>query len=271
METEKIKGFVFIAKDIRKIMEDATPWLKMVDNQTFFVRGVEEDEFKPGTRVNTKVVGISGDIDENEVQVLFERITAGDEEEAKTFSIPVAVETTRDMVREKFAIPYILSGTYAVMCGDEIDLLTDEEREFKELVDSMLQNRTDKYAELFKKDNVKSLSDRELILLHKIKSELKQDSILRDGARDGKVTPCDLIAYYIDTTATYVQVCDELEQMLSGYAKLLEEEKQRVENEADIRDLEKEAKVLSNKIDDARAKNNYYCDVINNVILPVLQ
>ena len=266
METEKIKGFVFLATDIKRILTDATPWLKMIDNQTFFVKGVEEDKFIPGTRVNTKVVGILGDIDENSVDIVFERITADDEGTSKTFSIPVAVETTKDVVREKFVIPYILAGTYATMQDGEIDILTDEERVFKDLVDGLLDGRTDRYAELFRKDNVKTSADRELVLLHKIKSELKQDPTLREEP----VSPNDLVAYLIDATAAYVQSGDELEQMLDGYAKLLEQKKDNLKTDKDIRALEKESKVLSNKIEEVRSKNNYYNDVINTVILPIL-
>ena len=261
----KRNGFVFQGSDIKKILEDATPWLKVEENQDFFIYGMDENLFPTGTRVNAKIVGIQGDIDENYVDMLFERV-AGHGANGELFSVPVKVATTKDVVREKFDIPYVISGTYATIDGDNIDILNDEEREFKTIVDDMLGERNDKYAELFRKNNVKGLGDRELILLHKIKAEMKHSEVLKGDI----VTPTDLITYFIETTAEYIQTSDELEQLLEGFATLLESGKEGLKTEADVRAMEKDGKVLENRINMMKDRNKYFSDVINQVILPVL-
>lgn len=263
---EKRKGFVFQGCDIKKILADATPWLKVCENQDFFVYGMDEDMFTTGTRVNAKIVGIEGDIDEEYVNMLFERVT-GHGEVSDLFSVPVRVSTTKDVVRESFDIPYVISGTYATIEGDYIDILNEEERAFKEIVDDMLGERDDKYAELFRKNNVKGLGDRELILLHKIKSEMKHSEILKNDI----VTPTDLVTYFIEVTAEYIQTCDELEQLLEGLASMLDTEANNLQDESDIRAMEKNVKVLENRIAMMKDRNTYFNDVINKAILPVLK
>lgn len=262
----KRNGFIFQGADIKRIVEDATPWLKMCENQDFFVYGMDEDLMPTGTRVNVKVVSIQGDIDDDFVQMLFERVTAPGEN-AQMFSVPVKVATTKSVVRETFDIPYVISGTYATIKDGEIDILTDEEREFKEIVEDMLGDRDDKYAQLFRENNVKSLNDRELILLHKIKAEIKHSEILKGDI----VTPVDLVTKFIEMTASYIATCDELERLLEGFATLLDKEKDGLKSEADIRAMEKDGKVLENRINMMKDRNKYYIDVINSAILPVLK
>lgn len=258
------KGFVFQGSDIKKILNEATPWLKVVENQDSFVHGVEEDAFETGTRINSKVVGVQGDIDEEYVDLLIERITASGE--AKLFSIPVAVRMTRDVVAERFDIPYIIAGTYATIEDGMIDILNAEERKFHDDVEAQLGDRTDKFAELFRKNNVKSLSDRELILLHKIKAEMKNSPILKNDI----VTPGDLVAYFIEVTAEYIQVADELEHLLDGMAKQLEDRKDDLQDEADVRALEKDHKLLQNRVEEKQSRSDYFDSIIHQVILPVL-
>lgn len=262
--SEITKGFVFQGSDIKKILNEATPWLKVVENQDSFVHGIEEDAFETGTRINAKVVGIQGDIDEQYVDLLIERVAADNEN--RLFSIPVAVRTTKDVVSERFDIPYIIAGTYATIKDGLIDILTAEERAFRDAVVDQLGDRTDKFAELFHKNNVKSLNDRELILLHKIKAEMKNSPILKNDI----VTPGDLVAYFIEVTAEYIQVADELEHLLDGMAKQLEDRKDGLQDEADIRALEKDHKLLANRIEEMQARSNYFDNIINKVILPVL-
>lgn len=258
------KGFVFQGSDIKKILNEATPWLKVLENQDSFVHGIEEDVFETGTRINAKVVGIQGDIDEDYVDLLIERVSAGND--SKLFSIPVAVRKTKDVVSERFDIPYIIAGTYATIEDGMIDILNAEEREFRNAVEAQLGDRTDKFAELFRSNNVKSLNDRELILLHKIKAEMKNSPILKNDI----VTPGDLIAYFIETTAEYIQVADELEHLLDGMAKQLEERKETLTDEADIRALEKDHKLLQNRVEEMQARSDYFDKIIHQVILPVL-
>ena len=254
------KGFVFQGSDIKKILNEATPWLTVLENQDSFVHGIEEDAFETGTRINAKVVGIQGDIDEDYVDLLIERVAVDNEN--RLFSIPVAVRKTRDVVSERFDIPYIIAGTYATIQDGLIDILTAEEREFRDAVEAQLGDREDKFADLFRSNNVKSLSDRELILLHKIKAEMKNSPILKNDI----VTPGDLVAYFIEVTAEYIQVADELEHLLDGMAKQLEERKDTLENEADIRALEKDHKLLTNRVEEMQARSDYH-----QVILPVLK
>ena len=258
------KGFVFQGSDIKKILNEATPWLKVLENQDSFVHGIEEDTFETGTRINAKVVGIQGDIDEDYVDLLIERVAA--DNNSKLFSIPVAVRKTKDVVSERFDIPYIIAGTYATIEDGMIDILNAEEREFRNAVEAQLGDRTDKFAELFRSNNVKSLNDRELILLHKIKAEMKNSPILKNDI----VTPGDLIAYFIETTAEYIQVADELEHLLDGMAKQLEERKDELVEEADIRALEKDHKLLQNRVEEMQARSDYFNKIIHQVILPVL-
>lgn len=258
------KGFVFQGSDIKKILNEATPWLKVVENQDSFVHGIEEDAFETGTRINAKVIGIQGDIDEQHVDLLIERVAVDNEN--RLFSIPVSVRTTKDVVSERFDIPYIIAGTYATIKDGVIDILTAEERAFRDAVEAQLGDRTDKFAELFRQNNVKSLNDRELILMHKIKAEMKNSPILKDDI----VTPGDLVAYFIEVTAEYIQVADELEQLLTGMANQLEARKDELQDETDIRALEKDHKLLANRIDEKQSRSNYFENIIHQVILPVL-
>lgn len=262
---EMKKGFVFQGADIKKIFAEATPWLTVEENQDSFIYGVEEENFKTGQRINAKVVGIRGDIDENYVELLLKRVTSNNK--GKLFAVPVKVATTRDVVDERFDIPYIIAGTCAAINGDEIDILTDEEREFRDAVRDLLGNRTDKYANLFAKYNIKSLNDRELQLMHKIKAEMRHSPILKNDI----VTPVDLVSYFIEVTAEYVQTTDELEQLLDGMARQLESRKEALQNESDVRSLDKDHKLLANRIEEVQARCDYFNNVINQVILPVLK
>ena len=114
---------------------------------------------------------------------------------------------------------------------------------------------------------LKNLTKAQLL---EIAADLGVEGVTTDSLKNDIVTPGDLVAYFIEVTAEYIQVADELEHLLDGMAKQLEDRKDDLVHEADIRALEKDHKLLANRIEEMRARSDYFDNIIHKVILPVL-
>lgn len=272
MANNENKGLLFLEADVKKVLSDATPWLRVRDNQDFFVQGVSEDIVPSGTKVDVKITGIYGDIDEKEVYLSFVPIvqrSADSNCEDDSFEIPIRVEKTRTQIDEAFDLPYVVSGTFCRMNNDgSVDILNEEEKRFKTTVENFLRGREDEYAEMFRNANKKDIEDRELVLLHKLKTEIRH----YDSLKGEDVTPVDLVGAFIDITEKYVKTLEVMDQTMADYSAVLESRKDALKKkQTNIRRLEKETKLLENRIELLKQKSEYLLEVIQKVIVPVVE
>lgn len=269
MSNNENKGLLFLEADVKRVLTDATPWLNVKDNQDFFIQGVSEDIVPSGTRVDVKITGIYGDVDEKEVYLSFVPISHNNEAaNDDNYEIPIRVGKTRTQIDEQFDLPYIISGTFCRMNNDgSIDILNDEEKKFKNTVENFLRGRDDEYAQLIRSANKKDLEDRELVLLHKLKTEIRH----YDALKSEEVSPVDLIGAFVDITDTYARTVEAMDKTMSDYAAVLESRKDALKKkQPNIRKLDKETKLLENRIELLKQKSDYLLEVIQRVIVPVV-
>jgi hypothetical protein len=211
-----------------------------------------------GTSIIVGVDGIRCEEDSDELKLI---LSSG------IYEIPVKTETPNDKLEIRFDRTVPVPGTFGQLVNDEIDILTDTEKKFKETVEKMLGDRTDEYAELFRKDNVREIGGRGLILLEKAKAEIKKDDILADT----NISPLNLIATFIEITEKYVESCEKVEKLANRHEVLVNTYKGTfVEGGKRTKKLARDIELINSKIDSNNNIMSYCLATINAAVLPVL-
>ena len=258
MENMNMRGVYFNEADIKGIVEKYLEWAEVADDQIFCADNVMSDNTPIGTSIIVGVDGIKCDAGSNIVRLV---MSAG------IYELPVMTNHENDELNIRFDNTIPVPGTYGQIVDGVLDILTDEEKEFKYVVNEALGYRDDEYANAFRKDNMRNIGGRGLILLEKIKAEIKNDDILRDD----EITPTQLVSVFIEITEKYLNACKNVEELtaknedlVAQYNDTFEEGSKRTKKLA--RDIE----VVNRKINANRNVGDFCLATINAAVLPVL-
>ena len=257
MENVKATGIYFNARDIRNVVESNLDWAEVADDQIFCVPNVMNDKTPIGTSIMIGVDGIKCKEGSKSLKLI---LSSG------IYEIEVKTKTENDAVELRLPITYPIHGTYGQTIDGRIDILTDEEKEFSRRVKELLGNRKDNFAEMFNAVNVREIGGRGLILLEKIKSEIKNDMILCDS----DVTPAELIATYVELTQTYINANCEIEKLTAKVEASKDLLKMEDADSRMAKKFERDIKTAERKIA-ANEKIAEFCDAtIKAAVLPVI-
>lgn len=258
MENVNTRGIYFNETDIRKIVETYLDWAEIAEGQTFCATNVMSESTPIGTSIIVGVDGIKCDAGSNELKLV---LSAGIYE--------LAVKTTHDNEEMNILFDKTMpvSGTYGCMVDGALDILTDEEKEFKHFVDEALGDREDEYAEMFRRDNMRNIGGRGLVLLEKVRAEIKKDDVLSANS----VTPVQLAAVFIEKTESYIDACNEVDTLTVKHDELLKQYRETFEeNSKPTKKLARDIEVINRKIDANRQVGDFCLSIINAAVLPVL-
>lgn len=200
MEGIKRNGVFLNEKDIKKLIEKYMNWVEIVPGQIFCAENIMSDQTPSGTSIMVNVDGIKTVNGEDVVRLV---LSSG------IYELPVKVTMQMDDRDIRFDQTQPLPGTYGALEDGQLNILTDEETVFCDHVNKLLGNRTDEYAERIRRDNIRNVGGRGLILLEKMKEEIKKDPILKNSL----VSPTQLVSMFIVLTAQLKELeveCDDL-------------------------------------------------------------
>lgn len=258
MENVNTRGIYFNEMDIKAIIEKHLNWAEIADGQIFCATNVMSDKTPIGTSIIVGVDGIRCEAGSDELTLI---MSAGIYE--------LAVKTTHDndQLNIRFDNTIRVPGTYGQMVDGVLDILTDEEKEFKKFVEDALGDRDDEYAAMFKGNNTRNIGGRGLVLLEKIKAEIKNDDILTENG----VTPIQLVAVFIEKTKNYIDACKNVEDLTAKHDELLANYKATfVEDSKPTKKLARDISVINRKIEANRQVGDFCLATINAAVLPVL-
>ncbi len=260
MENENVKmaGVYLNTDDIKRIIESTMDWVEIVEGQTFCAKNVLKETTPIGTSIIIGIDGIKCEEGSDEIKLV---ISSG------VYELPVKTAHPNDEMSIRFDYTIPIPGTFGVIGVDGLDILTNEEKEFKAAINEMLGDRTDEYAEMFRKDNERAIGGRGLVLLEKAKAEIKNEDILADN----DVTPIQLMSTFIELTERYVETCGKLAQLDQRHADLLKMyEDTYEEGSKKTKKLAKDVEVIDKKIGMSKQLIDYCLATINAAVMPVL-
>ena len=258
MENVKATGIYFNEKDIREVVEKNLDWAEVAEGQIFCVPNVMNDRTPIGTSIMIGVDGIKCKEGSKSLKLI---LSSG------IYEIEVKTVSENDSVELRLPSTLPIHGTYGQVMNGKIDILTDEEKVFSKRVDELLGNRTDNFAEMFRNANAREIGGRGLVLLEKIKAEIKNDMILSES----DVTPAELMATFVELTEKYMNATREIEKLTAK----IETNKDLLKLEADpdsriARKLERDIKSAERKIK-TNEKIAEFCNAtIKAAVLPVI-
>ena len=259
MENVKATGIYFNEKDIRDVVESNLDWAEVAEGQIFCVPNVMNDKTPIGTSIMIGVDGIKCKEGSKSLRLI---LSSG------IYEIEVKTVSENDAVELRLPTTHPIHGTYGQVVNGKIDILTDEEKAFSKRVDELLNERTDNFAEMFKNANTREIGGRGLVLLEKIKAEIKNDMILCDS----DVTPAELMATYVELTEKYIRATREIEKLsakIEANNDLL-----KMETDPDSRiakKLERDNRTAERKVK-TNQKIAEFCDMaIKAAVLPVIE
>lgn len=260
MENIRTKGVFFNEADIKGIVEKYLDWTELCEDQVFCAETIMNDTTPIGTSI---IVGVDGIRCEDGSDVIKLVLSSG------IYEIPVRTVGPNDEINVRFDETIHVQGTYGVIYEDgTLDILTDEEKEFKWAVDEQLGERDDEFAQAFRADNTRAIGGRGLVLLEKIKTEIKNDNILTS---DG-ITPSQLVAVFIELTDKYINACANVESLTAKHDEVLAQYKDTYEEGSKAtRKLAREVEVLNQKIDTNYQISEFCLATINAAVYPVLR
>ena len=258
MEKNNTYGIYFAWKDIEEIVESHLGWVEVAEDQVFCVTNVMNDSTPVGTSIVVRVDGIKCEEDSD---MLLLSLSNG------IYTLPVKITKPNDALDIRFGHTVSVPATYGRIVDGVLDILTDEEKDFKKVVDDQLGYRTDKYAEEFRKMNVRKIGGRGLLLLEKIKTEIQANDILVEEG----VTPAQLIASFIELTEKYIVAGENIEALTAKHDDLLAQYKETFEEGSrNTKKLARDIEVINRKIESNREISNFCMSAIDAAIMPVL-
>ena len=258
MEKNNTYGIYFAWKDIEEIVESHLGWVEVVEDQIFCVTNVMNDNTPVGTSIVVRVDGIKC---EEGSDMLHLSLSNG------IYTLPVKISKPNDALDIRFDHTVSVPATYGRIVDGVLDILTDEEKEFKKAVDDQLGYRDDEYANEFRKINTRNIGGRGLLLLEKIKAEIKANDILVDEG----VTPAQLVASFIELTEKYIEAEKNIELLIAKHDDLLAQYKDTFEEGSrNTKKLARDIEIANRKIDANRQISNFCMSTINAAVMPVL-
>lgn len=206
------KGVFFNAIDIKNIIETHLNWTEVAEDQVFCEEHIMNDNALEGTSIIVGADGIECEKDSDTLMIL---LSGG------AYKLPVKTIVANDQLSLRFDQTIPIQGTYGCLYSDHLNILTEEEKEFQSAVIEQLGYRMDKYAEAFRRDNVREVGGRGLILLEKMKDEIKMNKILSENG----TKPTDLIAVFIHITGTYVDAAEKVDELKAHREEILKMQK----------------------------------------------
>ena len=251
-------GIYFSWKDIEEIVENHLGWVEVVEDQTFCITNVMNDNTPVGTSIVVRVDGIKCEEDSD---ILNLSLSNG------IYTLPVKIAKPNDALDIRFGHTVSVPATYGRIVDGVLDILTDEEKEFKDAVNEQLGYREDKYADEFRKMNVRNIGGRGLLLLEKIKAEIQANDILVDEG----VTPAQLVASFIELTEKYIIANKNIETLTAKHDDLLAQYKETfVEGSRNTKKLARDIGVVNRKIESNKDVADFCMNAIDAAIMPVL-
>ena len=258
MENLNARGIYFNEADIKEIVEKHLNWAEVVEGQVFCAENVMSENTPIGTSIIVGVDGIKCDAGSDTVRLV---LSSG------IYELPVKTAHENDELNIRFDHTIPVPGTYGCVVDGVLDILTAEEKEFQQFVDEALGYRDDEYANAFRKDNTRNVGGRGLILLEKIKAEIKKDDILTANG----VTPIQLVAVFIEKTESYIDACKSVEELTAKHDELLTQYQETfVEDSKPTKKLARDIEVVNRKIEANRQVGDFCLATINAAVLPVL-
>ena len=256
---EKTFGIYFNEADIKGIVEKYLDWADMIDGQTFCAYDVMSENTPVGTSIIVGVDGIKCHAGSDVVKLI---MSAG------IYELDVKTATEHDDeidIRLERTIP--VPGTYGHIVDGELDILTDEEKEFKKVVEEALGDRDDEYAIAFRNYNIRKVGGRGMILLEKIKAEIKGDDLLIDN----DITPTQLVSVFIEMTEKYINAKKNVDELNAKHDALMESYKETFEEGSKrTKKFARDIEVVNRKIE-SNINISDFCDaMISSAIMPVL-
>ena len=251
-------GIYFCWKDIEEIVESHLGWVEVVEDQLFCVTNVMNDNTPVGTSIVVRVDGIKCEEDSD---ILNLSLSNG------IYTLPVKIAKPNDALDIRFGHTVSVPATYGRIVDGVLDILTDEEKEFKAAVDEQLGYRDDEYANEFRKMNVRNVGGRGLLLLEKIKAEIQANDILVDEG----VTPAQLVASFIELTEKYIIAQDNIASLTDKHDELLAQYKETfAEGSRNTKKLARDIEVVNRKIESNKDVACFCMNAIDAAIMPVL-
>lgn len=258
MENIKTHGVYFHEDDIKEIVEKYLEWAEVVEGQVFCADNVMSEHTPIGTSIIVSVDGIKCDAGSDIVRLV---MSSG------IYELPVKTAHANDEMNIRFAHTIPVPGTYGRMVDGVLDILTDEEKEFKQFVIDALGYRDDEYANMFRRDNIRNIGGRGLILLEKIKEEIENDAILSSE----EITPAQLIAVFIEMTDKYLNACKSAEELTIKRDELaVKHQETFVEGSKPTKKLARDIELLNHKIESNIQIGDFCLNVINVAVMPIL-
>ena len=258
MENNKTYGIYFSWKDIEKIVEEQLGWVEVVEDQVFCVTDVMNDNTPIGTSIAVRVDGVSCKSDSDVLEL---SLSDG------IYSMSVKTHQKNDAFELRFDHTISVSGTYGCIVDGVLDILTNEEKEFKKTVDDQLGYRDDEYANKFRMLNTRYPGDRSLMLLERIRAEIRANQVLVDEA----VSPAQLVSAFIEMTGRYIEACKNVEKLQPQYDELSKEYEGAVnEGGRYAKKIARDIEILNRKLNSNRSVAAYCLANIEAAIMPVL-
>jgi hypothetical protein len=258
MEKNQTYGIYFCWNDIEKIVEDHLGWAEVVPDQVFCVTNVMNDNTPVGTSIIVDVGGIKCEDGSDTLNLILSN---------GIYTLPVKTTRPNDALDMRFDRTVSVPATYGCVVDGVLDILTDEEKEFKDSVNEHLGYRDDKYADEFRKINIRNIGGRGLLLLEKIKAEIQANDILADAG----VTPTQLASSFIEVTDKYIAARKNVEELTAKHDELLTQYKETFEEGSkNTKKLARDIEVVNRKIDSNREVGKLCMATIDAAIMPVL-
>ena len=254
----KNTGIYFNVEDVKAIVEKHVNWTEVIGDQVICVCGVMSDDTAIGTSI---IVGIDGIKCENGSDTL--KLLASD----GMYELAVKTAMPNDAINIRFKVTAPVHGTYGQMVDGVLDILTDEEKEFSQTVNELLGDRDDEFAVAFRRDNTRKIGGRGLILLEKIKAEIKNDEILSAD----NVSPIQLTSVFIEMTKKYIEACKNVEDLTARHDELLAQYHDTYdENSKQTKRLARDVDVINKSLDANQKVSSFCTATIEAAIKPML-
>ena len=255
---DKLIGVFLNECDIRNLVENMLDWVEVSPKQVFCAKNLMSENTPTGTSIIVGVDGIRCDAGSDTIQLV---LSSG------IYHLPVKTESINDTIDIRFDQTRPICGTFGVMNGDLLDILTEEEKQFSMAVDEQLGEREDELASLFREANKREIGERGLTLLEKMKHEIKNDYVLTEN----NVTPSELVASLIEATEVYENACASITELS---AKIEDIEIQLSESDDEeskyTKKLKRALEVLTNKKNFNIEVSDFYFNLINATVFPIL-
>ena len=259
MSDVNMVGVFLNPKDVEKVLEEKLDWIELEEDQVLFVENVLKNDVPIGSPVMIGIDAVECEDDSDELLLTIN---------SSANKLVVKTTSLNDEIDISFSRTKPITGTFGRMVDGELDILTNEEKEFKQGVEELLGDRDDEYSNLFRSLSVKKIGSRELTLLKKIKKEIKKEDILSQS----KITPIQLTAVFVEITERYINSCEELKELIQKKDRLNEafEELKNEKNNKQKKRVEKGLETVGKKIETANGTINYTLSLIEAVVLPAL-